>query len=372
MRASSVIISLLLAPLVGCSGGETTPPTPEEGNLYAELPPRKTTVSGIVYDPEAFFFSLATFPQAPPPPEGQPPRDPPPPALFNMIPYLTRSVPPGARVSIIGNGTVADVSGPATLPNGAWQVTGVPTSATTPYLMMAEPPPEGVVMGAPMFFPSPPFVPIPNAKYYPTTTLRPIFASVPTCQMQAAQLVGEAGALGAVAQLMTQMGTPTTPADLADPARTGGVVLVWVYAPSFLLDLFLIPSGGIAIEPSRGTVYPIGWAPPGTFEGQMPMGYFAMPNGLSPLGYYAVVLPKGSSGPLSLRITDTVNDPNNHPGRGGPRPWLIPPFTSEVGPGVSFARLHAFSAMAPPPPDPNAEPVPAPDFSWMCMPMPPQ
>lgn len=368
MRASSLFTrGLLLAALSGCSlGGEPTPPPPEPGNgLFTELPERKTTLSGVVFDPEAFFFSLATFP------EGENPEDAPPPALFEGIPYLMRAATVGARVSVMSGATVADTSGPAPQ-NGYWQVQGVPTGA--PYTFRAVPPEEGVVVGAPDFFPSPPFEPVPQGKYYPTTTLIPMTASSTSCHAQAATMVGEGGALGALANLLTDMtGTETTPADLVDPEKTGGVALIWVYGPSPVFDLFDAPlggpEGGVAAETDKGTLYGLDWAPPGVIPGpvQSPMGYMAMPESMSPMGYFALVLPKGHTGPVTLHFIDQGVTPEGEEGGPfGPRPYVIEPLTVEVGPGVSFARVHAFSPAMIPPEDPLAEPVPEPDFSWLC------
>jgi hypothetical protein len=334
-----------------------------------------TPVSGIVYDPEAFNLSLFTFP-------GEGP-DGPPPALFEGIPHLMRSAAIGARVSLTQGGTPADASGPST-PSGFWQTgAGVPSGPAV-YQMRAEPPAEGLVMGAPEIFPSEIFGPIPTGKYFPTTTLRPIVPLAASCDLQVAAVVGETGALGAVANLMTDMGTPTTAEDLANPNKTGGVVLAWVASPSPVFDYFIGPAGnpwqgGIAAEASAGTLYPIQWAPPGlppeeAPPGQSPMGYFATPGSVSMLGYFAVVLPPGATGPLTLRFIDTAEPPpDGEPQQPGPppRPWAIPELTAEVGPGVSFARLHAGPSGPPPPEDPYAEYRPAPDMSWMCLPPPP-
>jgi hypothetical protein len=367
MRASSAIFSLsLAAALSGCSLSDAPPATPGSGTTYTQLPPLKTTVSGIVYDPDAFFFSLATFPD----------ENGPPPALFEGIPHVMRSAAVGASVSLTQGGTAADVSIPAA-PNGFWQTTqGVPTGDAV-FQMVAAPPAEGLVMGGPPeAFPPEVFAPIPSGKYYPTTTLRPIVPLAASCDLQVAAVLGDQGALAAVANLMTDMGTPTTAADLANPSKTGGVAFLWVSSPSPVFDYFIGPAGGIAAEATAGALYSINWAPPEVgIPGQSPMGYFATPDPVSSLGYFALVLPKGATAPVTVNFTDTNPppsegepvDPNGPP----PHPWSVPSFTVDVTPGISFARLFAGPSGPPPAEDPYADYAPQPDMSWMCLPPPP-
>jgi hypothetical protein len=375
MRASAAIASLVLGvSLTGC-GDELPPPAGTDSEHFSPLPPAKTTVSGVVFDPEAFFFALATFPEPPPDEEGPPPDEegppPPPPLLAEGIPYLMRSVAAGVRVSLTLDGAAADVSAPAA-PNGYWQVPGVLTGDST-YLMRAEPPEEGVVIGAPEMFPSPPFAPIPSGRYFPTTTLRPIVPLAPACMVQVASVVGDAGALSAVANLRTSMGQPTTAADLVDPGQTGGVALIWVSAPSFFFEYFLIPANDIKAEVSGGTLYALDWAPPeAEVPGQSPMGFIATPDDTSPIGYFAVVLPRGSTNPVEVRFIDTVTTSPEEPG-GPPRPWAIPEFSAQLSPGVSVSRLYAQPAGPPEEEEePGGEQHPPPDLSWLCLPIPPE
>ncbi|PTL79247.1 hypothetical protein [Vitiosangium sp. GDMCC 1.1324] len=374
MRATSFVISLsLAAALGGCSSVESQSTPIQGSDLYSELPSRRSTVSGIVYDPEAFFFTVATWPAPPPGEEPSPDDEAPPPALMVGIPYLMRSSPLVAQMSVTQGSS--EVSSGASAPNGFWELGGLSTGETV-YQVKSTPPQGGIELwNEPEFFPPEVFPPVPPAKYYSTTTLRPIVPRVGSCPLQMATVVGEAGALGAVANLLTSMGTATTPADLVDPTKTGGVALIWLYAPSPVLDVFDSPSGGISAEASQGTLYPIGWAPDaheGDPEppppGRSPMGYFALPPGeISPLGYYALVLPKGATGQVAVSFHDTVTSaPGEEPGPGGPRPWSTPGFSFDATPGVSFARLHAMPEAGPE--DPLAEHVPEPDTSWQCLP----
>jgi hypothetical protein len=374
MRTASAIVisSVVLSSLVGCSGDSVAPPVADAGTPYTSLPQRTTSVSGFAFDPEAFFYALATFPPDPEDPEGI---NSPPPALFAGTPYLTRSLAVGVQVSLTDDGAVTAPAVAPSSPDGSWQVTGVPSGDTAAYLMVAQPPAGSgrLLTAGDEIFPAPPFDPVPEGRYFPTRSLRPIVASPALCLAQAAAVVGETGALGAVAQVLTfQSGKTVTAADLVDPAKSGGVVLVWVYAPSFVLDLFLSPSGsplgGLVAEASRGTVYGIDWAPPGVVpEGQSPMGYLAAPDPMSPLGYFAIVLPVGTSGPVTLSFKDQVKTPPKaDPGPFGPRPWPVDTITVDVKPGVSVLR-HFATPTAAGEPDPDADPVPPPDFSWGCM-----
>ncbi|QRK08651.1 hypothetical protein JQX13_00195 [Archangium violaceum] len=365
MRVSSVISRVLLAAaLTGCS--TETPSPPASTPAYSELPPRKTTVSGIIFDPEAFYFSLKTFPSFPdsPPPPGM---------LIIGIPHLTRSVPVGARVSVVDGDTVADSSEVVT-PAVAWQVPGVPTDDTIEYALRAEPHPEagGISIGAPEDFPAPFFEPVPPSTYHPTTSLSPLRTLGPSCVSQVAMMVGEAGALSAVASYRTSHGTPTTVADLLNPAKVAGVALVWVISPSPFMDFFHEPLGDVEMvkESGQGTVYALDWQLPGSVAGQSPMGYYVSSASISPIGYYAIVFPPGATEPVSLGFTDTVTElpppPDVPPSENGLRPYPLAPAFVPVRPGVSILRTFAFPSLSYPPPSEDEEYVPPTDMSWLC------
>lgn len=354
MRASSIFSSVLLAAaLTGCSG-ELPPQGGPSTSPYTALPPAKTTVSGLVFDPEAFHFAAATFPA---PPEESPPR-----ILVIGIPYLTRAVPVGARVSVMNGATVADASEPVT-PGATWQVgQGVPTDDTINYALRAEEAsPEGISIGAGEDFPAPFFEPMPQAKYHPTTSLSPMRTLNTSCVSQLAMVVGEAGALSALSQRTGRS---------IDSLLTGGVALVWVLAPGFFFDFENNPLGGVAMtkEAGPGTVYALDWAMPGTVEGQSPMGFYVSSEPVSALGYYAVVVPPGSAAePVALGLEDTVTTPEGEmPGEMGPRPYPLAPVSFEVPQGVSVLRTYAFPSFSFPPPPEDEEYVPPTDLSILC------
>ncbi|WP_164007070.1 hypothetical protein [Pyxidicoccus trucidator] len=365
MKVRSLIASTLAAATLSACGESTAPAAApvNQAPFIDALPERRVPVSGVVFDPEALFYAFVTWPVNPEDPnDGAPP-----PALLYGLPTEIRASVWFAQVNLLGpEGQVADSSGPSLPPWGNFQTQGVVPDRSVVYAMRAEPTPM-LSVGAGDFFPAEAgFAPIPAVPYHATTTLRPVSPTGNQCLVQAPVMVGEAGALGALAQtLSTETGTPTTVAQLVDPAR-GSVALVWMFAPSPVLDLFMFPSGDIAAETTVGTLYAIDWAPPSGAPGQSEMGFTATRNGVSSLGYYALVVPPGTSTGVSVSFVDTVTDEQQG------RPWIAPPFEAGgLPPGLSFARLHAMAPVEETPEDPYAEPYPPPDFSFLCFPDPP-
>ena len=360
MKARSLTASFLLATaLGGCSDSETVPPVPTGLDApVVELPAREASVSGLVFDPEAFLAMYLAIP------EGGPPA-----YLLPGMPGLTYSAIPGARVRLYGPGLRETLSAPSS-PAGDWQASGVPVDEHTPYLAEAVPPSEPVAFHTDEYAP----LVLPPATYYPTTHLRPIQVGGTQCSSQTALMVGSAGALDAVAQHLTAQGTNTTVRDLLNPARTGGVVLLNVHTPSFFYDFFLSPMDEVAVEASAGTVVALGWSyPEEGVPGQSPMGYSVVPGAVSPVGYFALVLPPGASEPVTVSFTDTVvTGPEEEPGEFGPRPLLIPPTVVEPRAGVSVQRVFAYPNFPPFEPDPLEDPPPPPfDETWRCVPLEP-
>ncbi|MCY1075530.1 hypothetical protein [Archangium lansingense] len=358
MRASSIISSVMLAAaLTGCSG--ELPTQPGTSTPYTDLPPVKTTVSGIIFDPEAFHFAAATFPPGDP---SDPTAPPPPPRMLVLgIPYMMRATPVGAQVSVMNGGTVADSSSDTVTPGATWQLAqGVPRDESITYAIRAEASQNGIVIGAAEAFPAPDFEPMPQARYHPTTSLSPLRTLNTSCVSQIAMVVGEAGALSALA---------THTGNSINQLLTGGVALVWVLSPGFFFDFENNPLGGVEMtkEAGPGTVYALDWAKPGTVAGQSPMGFYVSSEPVSPLGYYAVVVPPGATDPVALGFKDTVNTPEGEqPGEFGPRPFPLAPASIQVGPGVSVMRTSAFPSLSFPPPPPDEEYVPGTDMSFLC------
>ncbi|AEI62065.1 hypothetical protein [Corallococcus macrosporus] len=363
MQVRSLLASTLSAAVLSACGGSSAPPPPvlDADAPFTDLPARRVPVSGVIFDPEAMFYSFVMWPPDPNDPEAGPPL----PALLYGMPTVMRASAWGAQVSMVGpTGEVVDTSGPAMPPWGNFQTEGIPADPTVPYLMRAEPAPGMSVGGNDMFPVEEGYAPIPEVPYHATTTLRPIAATGTQCLIQSPAIVGEAGALGALAQVISEeTGTSVSPASLADAASGRSVALLWVYSPSPVLDAFLFPSGDIAAETTAGALYAIDWAPPGSFPGQTEMGYFAIPNGMSSLGYYAVVVPPGAASALTVSFVDTLEDAEQG------RPWEVPPFFVQgLPPGVSFTRLFAMAPMPPMEENPYEEPAPPPDFGFLCYP----
>ena len=362
MKVRSLVASTLSAAVLSACSESTAPEsTPANQAPYSDaLPEARVPVSGVVFDPEALFYSFMTWPVPPDDPEG-----PPPPALLYGVPTVIRAAVWGARIDMVDpGGQVVDSSGPALPPWGNFQTRGLAADPSRVYSMRAEPTPE-LSVGAGDFFPEEEgFAPIPAVPYHATTTLRPVAPTGAQCLIQAPVMVGEAGALGALAQtLSVETGTATTVSGLVDPSSGRSVVLIWMYAPSPVLDAFMFPSGDIAAETTVGTLYAIEWAPPSGAPGESQLGFTAIRGGLSSIGYYALVVPPGTSGEVAVNFVDTLTDPEEG------RPWIVPPFNAAgLLPGLSFARLHAVAPEEDPPPNPYEEEYPAPDFSFLCYP----
>ncbi|QSQ17755.1 hypothetical protein [Myxococcus landrumensis] len=358
MARNLTIAFIVAAALSGCSDVEPIPPPPVQPPRTGVLPERQSTVSGVVYDPEAFFVQFVTYSAM-----GE---EPIPPGLFPKSPFLLYSAIPDARVRLAGAGLTPVSSGASSF-EGAWLTTGVAMSDSAPYLAEALPP-DGPVA----FFPEGAFFPLPPAKHYATTSIRPIQVQVNNCRSQAAVMVGSTGALDAVARHLTATGTPTTPDDLVDPAKTGGVVLLWVHPGSLFFDFMYEPMDSVVGETSAGTLLPVDWAPPGEGPpGQSPLGFFVTPGPGGSIGYYALVLPRGQTAPVKVTFKDTFvsTEPPDPQDPYGPRPWPIEPITVQPHPGVSVQRVFAGFTLVPPPPDPLEPPkMPPEDESWRCFP----
>lgn len=358
MKAHSLTASFLLAAaLGGCADSEPmTPATSGADAPFVDLPARQATVSGQVLDPEAFFVHYQAYGAMGPA------------FLLDGIPYLTYSAIPGARVRLYGPG-LPDSLSPASSPSGEWQMQGVAPSSQTPYLAQALPPDGPVTFYTDEYAA---FV-MPPATYYPTTYLRPIQVSGTQCSSQQALMVGSAGALDAVARHLTARGTPTTVEDLLNPVRTGGVVLFWVQVPNSYFDFEWTPLDSVAGEASAGTLMALDWAMPEELPGQSPLGFSVLPDPVSQVGYFALVLPPGTVAPVTVRFTDTyVSSPEEGAGPYGTRPLPIPPVVVQPRPGVSVQRVFSLFNFTVDPPDPLDDPPPPPfDSSWHCAPPPP-
>lgn len=337
--ARTVALVLMLG-WCGC----TTSASPPDAGVYGPTVDAGTSVNGFVWDPEAFFFTVATCgPGCPFPPVRAP-----------GTPPLKRSLVAGAKVSLFDPVqkkpaySAPDLTGA----NGLWFMTGIPSRAMPPFFAFTveaqpPPPPDG---GAPMM--GPPLPPIPPATYLPTFTLRPIATLWTFCEGQAAALIGDSGILEAVANYLTNAGTPTTVADFIDPTKYGGVVVIW----NFQLGspVLRAPAGGTTLAASMGQVLMIDWAPPGlpslpppVLAIQSQRGFYVSSNPTSNIGVSVTTLPPVMGPPPMVTFTpsDPVTDPTKN------RPFNYAPVTAPVPSKViTFGERLAIFPNAPAPP----------------------
>ncbi len=332
---------------VACS---PSAPATDAGSPFGDIGPRTSVITGVTYDPEAFFFAFATWP----PPQG-PDDFPPPPATFAGIPYMTRSAVGGAKVYLINQGepVAQTVAGPT----GEWRLSGVPSVMPNFNVLASEPGDAGVRLSEE--FPSPPFEPIPTGTYFTTVSLRPLVPLKTYCHVQRSSIVGETGALGALAKAKN---VPVT--DLLDPAKNAGVFLVQLTAPSPFADFFFFPGDdGMELSSNVGEIWAIDWAPPSAMvPNSSPMGFTAAKGNRSHIGYFAVVLPVGTSEFVNVSAKDTKVDAMNG------RPYFMTGVAAPPIPGVSWGRIMSFSNQ-PYTPDPTADPgQPEVAIDWACLP----
>ncbi|WP_224243413.1 hypothetical protein [Hyalangium gracile] len=333
IRYGITLGALLLG--AGCENQAEAPtessfiPRPKYVSVEQASPMLTTRVAGYALDPEAFFLSIASC---------QAPACPLPPFLLDNNPLFLRSVVRGAPI------TVADpLSSPAqvaplasTDPLGIWTLRAVP-SRKEPYFPIAPQRQGALPSPTEDLFPGLP--PIPPTNYQRTVTLRPVKTVNADCFAIEAAVIGDSGITQAIAKfLTTKSGTPVTVADLLDPTKYGGVVIVWNYFPGFPYGR--IPGDGTTVEASAGQVLSIEWAPPGVLPPpvaealQSMRGFFvneAAP--VSSLGISAVLLPPTVS--LTQEVTYTPRDP----GKDAPtnaalrRPWVHRPLKAVPMPG---------------------------------------
>ncbi|MGQ0507697.1 MAG: hypothetical protein ACT4TC_20535 [Myxococcaceae bacterium] len=339
-----------------CTGTSTTPPpVPSQAlTVYGDYVSGATFVQGYAWDPEAFFFSLATVCPPPPAPCAFPPltlpEDP------NLGLHFERSAIQGATVYLFdpAQGKPAFAASTPSKASGGWQVKNVTSRPGPPFFpLWADP--SGQEKPTLKAFGPTTLPPIPAGDYGPTFVLRPIFTQFTDCIGMAAPLVSKVGVLDAVAKYLTATGTPTSVADLYSPAKFGGVVVTWLYAsgPSALRAPAKGSTLGAAVtSPASVTarVLHIDWAPPGVGPPtQSPRGFFVNDAvTASPQGLTVTLLTPAAQPPTLVAFTpgDPVTDAAND------RPWQFPPLPPmPIAPGtLSFNELQAVPRGSPPPP----------------------
>ena len=336
--ASGLAVAGLLSSCT-LSNSDATAPTNQP--IFAAPPAGNTTVSGFVWDPEAFMYSF--FMCNPPPPA--PPSCFAPPVAVPGLPDFDLSVVSGAGAGLFdplqpGTPVLASALTPV---DGSWALTGVTTRSDVPFFPIASPPADATTAlpSGPPGYPTAP----PAKNYFQSITFQPIDTQFTQCLSQADFLASDSGILQAVANYLTGNGTPTTAADFVDPTKWGGAAVVWltqggVYVPAF----------GAMVQADQGTMYYIGWAPPGVLPpalGQSDRGFYVDHVGgdaHAPMGLAVLLL----STPSATGVNFTFSDDQTGDGH----PWAFPPFpTLPIPPGmVSFLNPPVLMPGPPPPP----------------------
>lgn len=347
-RIASLLAAAALLQACGfeTQGLQPPPAAQERENRFADLGQVQSTISGTVYDPEAFVLSYFLWPADQ---LGEPPF----PLAQAGNPHFLRAAVPGMTVKLEG----VDTFSTPTNAEGTFQLDGVPTSAEQQYEYKLVAPSDPITIGGGEAFPDPPFFQFPPANYISVRELKTVRPLATGCRAQTLPATSDLGALGAVAKAMTANGTDTTVADLQDPAKTGGVILFWAMMPNDALAFLPVPAFETTLTADKGTVYFIAWSPPGEDPQLAPlqtdMGWFAIQDNFGPMGYWAVVLKPDETGPVTLTATDATVSPDEG------RPYQFAPFTVEMQPGTIAIRRH----FALPPEEGGGGQGPAPDPS---------
>jgi hypothetical protein len=325
IRYGTIIGALLLS--AACDNSSEAPgessfiPRPNYVSVQSAAASMTTKVTGFVYDPEAFFLSIATCQNCPFPP-----------LLLDNSPLFLRSVVVGTTATIVdpATGKPAQVQTATTDGTGTYTIKGLPTREDDqPYLPFA---PGG--QGSLIPIPFPP-VPIPPANYLPTLSLHPLYSASGGCYGFETFAMGDNGILEAVAKYLTLVeNNPTTVADFINPAKYQSVVVFWHMFPGFVY--LRAPADGLTVEASAGRVINVIWAPPGALPPQLdPLrstrNFVVIPGApTSALGISVALLPASSSPPATVtyQMKDGTTDANLL------RPWRLPPLKVTPSPGV--------------------------------------
>ncbi|HLL04388.1 MAG TPA: hypothetical protein VK539_27640 [Myxococcaceae bacterium] len=334
-------VALLGAVMLGTGCEQSVAPAesnvvPRPVFLAADKVQLTSRVSGVAYDPEAFFFNLAMCG-----PTCQIP-----PFLSEGVPHYLRSAVRGANVmplDVAAQPQPQPIGPPAVADNlGMWLLPAVPARYEVPYFMLAT---GAGALPDPTEPLGPPLPQPPRTDYLPTLTLRPVMTGGSgTCVSQEAAHIGKNGVLEAVSRHLTATGTPTTVEDLVNPTKYWGTNVLWFYAagnpvlraPADNVSLEVNISGGLQ------QTYVIDWAPPGVlppFLNQSSRGFYVTNAATSSLGLYVVLLPVAGPPPSSIQylVKDTKTSTSAQ------RPWEFPPIQGGIGPGsVTFVGVQMF------------------------------
>lgn len=319
------------------------PPPPTKAR-FVDVKTDITSIQGYVWDPEAFWHTVAMCGQDCPFP----------PLLIPGVPTIENAMVTGSQVVLFDPIAGKPTYQARALSNeqGGWYVEKVTARGDVPFLAVALPPdPATPALKETM----PPFIPpVPQANYLPTVALKPIFTRFTKCLGQPTGVISDAGVLQAVAKYLTATGTPTTVPDLLDPAKFGGVLVTWMYLPG--PPVLRVPAFATQFSAAEGRVLAIDWAPPDAplppevKEFQSARGYMVKGEDQpSPIGLSVTLLApiSGPPSPIAVTTSDPVTD------EASGRPWMFPPLPPLIiAPGIiSFLELPGAIPGSPPPPD---------------------
>lgn len=337
---------VLMAALVGLLGCGTSRSLPDASVFVDDIKPI-ADVYGYSWDPEVFLSNaLQCGPMCMFPPTSDP-----------FSPLFDSARLAGTEVTLQVLGEKWD---PTTLTThsdemGTWGIQGVPQRSGAPYYFplghggaFALPPDQA------------PYDRGPDAGYLPTLQLRPIATNYAgTCAAVESAQLSNIGILEAVSKFVSvDGGVAVTPEDLVNPAKFGGVAVIWLLVPGDPVEHRVhFGVDHTTVQASDGQVINVSIAPPGMAppELQSTRGFVVDPSlpGTSDMGISVVLLPPSMAGKeITITPVDTANDPMNG------RPLYFPAFTVPLAPGVityaSFPMLYG-------PPFVNSEARPLPN-----------
>ncbi|MBX7096400.1 MAG: hypothetical protein K1X89_01695 [Myxococcaceae bacterium] len=337
-----VAVTVVSCGLLAC-GSTTSQP---DASVFVDDIKPVTDIYGYSWDPEVFLANLFQCgPMCMFPPTSDP-----------YSPLFDSTRLSGTKVTMMTLGTSWE---PTTFSStsdemGTWSVRQVPQHAGAPYYF---PKGEGGAFALP-----PDMAPYdrgPDAGYLPTLQLRPVASNYAgTCAAVESAQLSNIGILEAVAKFISvDGGTAVTPEDLVNPAKFGGVAVIWLTVPGDPVEHRVgFGVDHTTLQASLGKVINISIAPPGMAppELQSTRGFVVDPSlpGVSDLGISVVVLaPEEAGKEVTIAAVDTAHDPMQG------RPLYFPEFTIPIPSGVitygSFPMLGG-------PPGPNDSPRPLP------------
>jgi hypothetical protein len=317
LRSAVLMGACLLG--MGCEESSPQEPSsfiPEPQYVSPDSVSLHTRISGLAWDPEAYFMYLAECG----------PTCPMPPFLSEGIPLYQRAAVRGAAISAFDPLTVTATGSAVTTDGvGIWVLPQVPSRATAPYFIVSEA--QGTLPTEQI---GPPLPAVPPTQYLRTLTLRPISTVFSTCISLEAVHIGSTGILEAVAKYLTVNGKPTLVQDLLDATQYHSVAVVGLFHGGNGANR--APADQTSVEASVGQVYHLDWAPPGSEPDNLrsERGFIVTGTATTPVGFAVVLVPATGARPqqISYSMKDTKEDSVAR------RPWVYPAISAPLYPGV--------------------------------------